>query len=233
MYKKSDKQLTLGIFEGVRFMQAFGTINSVLVLAPHTDDGELGCGGTISRLVESGKRVFYVAFSAAEESVRPEFPRDILRQEVKKATSALGIDSDDLIVLEYQVRRFPEFRQEILDDLIKLKKKINPDLVLLPSLHDTHQDHATIANEGYRAFKNVSMLGYEMPWNNPTFDTDCFVKLSEDNVLKKISALNCYDSQKHRTYATENFVRGLMSTRGAQVGTQFAEAFEVMKWVIN
>ena len=63
----------------------------VLVLSPHTDDWELGAGGTICKLIAEGSRVTYVAFSTAEESVPAAFPRDILKTEVRNATSVLGI----------------------------------------------------------------------------------------------------------------------------------------------
>ena len=60
------------------------TCKNILVLAPHTDDGELGLGGTISRLIEKGKKVTYVAFSTAQQSVPKGFPKDILKTEVKQ-----------------------------------------------------------------------------------------------------------------------------------------------------
>ena len=68
--------------------------NNILVLAPHTDDGELGLGGTISKLIELGKKVTYVAFSTAQQSVPEGFPKDILKTEVKKATAQLGISPE-------------------------------------------------------------------------------------------------------------------------------------------
>ena len=103
---------------------------TVLVLAPHTDDGELGCGATISKFIEEGKNIYYAAFSICEESVPEGYPENILETEVKKATHVLGIKQENLIVYKFKVRRFPEFRQEILEELVKLKKQINPDLVL-------------------------------------------------------------------------------------------------------
>lgn len=69
---------------------------NILVLAPHTDDGELGLGGTISRLIEDGKKVTYVAFSTAQQSVPEGFPKDILKTEVKQATQTLGIEPENL-----------------------------------------------------------------------------------------------------------------------------------------
>ena len=73
-------------------------IERVLVLAPHTDDGEFGCGGSIVKFLEAKKEVFYVAFSTAEESVPPGFPKDVLVTEVKGATRRLGIPEDNLII---------------------------------------------------------------------------------------------------------------------------------------
>ena len=82
-----------------------------LILAPHTDDGEFGCGGTIARLIEEGCEVFYVAFSACEQSVLPQFPKDILITEVKEATLRLGIEEKNLTLLKYNVREFNFKRQ--------------------------------------------------------------------------------------------------------------------------
>jgi len=207
--------------------------NHVLVLAPHTDDGEFGCGATIAKFVQEGRRVIYAAFSAAEQSVLPHLPSDILRTEVREATSLLGIKHEDCLILDFEVRRFPENRQSILDQMIKLQSTYNPDLVLLPSSHDTHQDHQTISQEGFRAFKKTTMLGYEVPWNNLEFRTNCFISFSEDLLKKKIAALNVYESQKHRSYANAEFIRSLAVTRGVQIGKSFAECFEVIRWVIK
>lgn len=205
----------------------------ILVLAPHTDDGEFGCGGSVARFIEEKKEVFYVAFSAAEKSVPANFPKDILRKEVKKATAKLGIKRSNLILLEYEVRNFPFFRQKILDDMIKLNNKIKPDIVFLPSTKDTHQDHKVITEEGFRTFKKITMLGYEIPWNNLTFNTNAFIFFENRHLEKKLASLKCYLSQFGRTYATEEFIRSLAITRGAQIGTKYAEVFEVIRWVIR
>jgi LmbE family N-acetylglucosaminyl deacetylase len=209
------------------------SINTILILAPHTDDGEFGCGGTIAKYVAEGVRVVYVAFSAAEQSVLPHLSRDILRTEVRKATAALGIADEDCLVFDFEVRRFPELRQQILDKMIELSKRYQPDMVFLPSANDTHQDHYVIAQEGFRAFKRTTMLGYEVPWNNLDFRTSCFVDLSEVNLEAKIRAVSTYESQKHRDYASSEFIRSLALTRGVQIGKRYAESFEVVRWVIN
>lgn len=204
-----------------------GNCKNVLVLAPHTDDGELGLGGTINKLITEGKRVTYVAFSTAEESVPPGFPKDILKTEVRNATAKLGIKSENLIIYSYQVRKLNYVRQEILEELIKIRKREKYDLVFIPSLHDIHQDHTTIAQEGVRAFKNTTILGYELIWNNLSFDTQCFVRLQEDDIKAKIMALKEYHSQGKRDYLSDEFIYSLAKTRGVQVGSEYAEAFEV------
>ena len=208
-------------------------MKTILVLAPHTDDGEFGCGATIAKYADQGDRVIYVAFSAAEQSVLPHLPKDILRKEVVLATSSLGIREGDCLVFDFEVRKFSESRQEILDKMIQLNKDFAPDIVFLPSMNDTHQDHNVIATEGFRAFKRTSMLGYEVPWNNLNFMTSCFVGISEEDLKRKIKALSFYESQKHRPYATAKFIESLAITRGVQIGTPYAEAFEVVRWLIN
>jgi len=205
----------------------------VLVLAPHTDDGEIGCGGTISRFVEEGCKVFYVAFSAAEKSVPRELPNDILKEEVQRATAALGIRMDDLVTFDYQVRDFSTYRQDILEDMVRLEKDIRPEMVLLPSPKDTHQDHEVIAHEAFRAFKKVTMLGYEIPWNNLTFNTSGFLFLQERHLSMKVEALKCYRSQQGKRYFNEDFVRSMARMRGTQIGTDYAEAFEIIRWVMK
>ncbi len=204
-----------------------------LILAPHTDDGEFGCGGTMAKLISRGAEVHYAAFSSAEKSLPPGVAPDALVRELKAAMKSLGIPEARQHIMDYGVRDFPQHRQAILDDMIRLKSEIGPDLVLLPSSTDTHQDHLTISQEGFRAFKDTTILGYEIPWNNRTFDTECFVILEEAHVKAKLDALMCYKSQLDRFYANENFVRSLAVTRGTQIGAKHAEAFEVLRWVIR
>lgn len=205
----------------------------VLILAPHTDDGEFGCGGSIAKLVEAGSEVFYAAFSTCEKSVPDNFPDNILKKELMEATGILGIKSSNVIILNYPVRDFPKFRQDILEDMIKFSRDINPELVLMPSINDIHQDHHTIASEAMRAFKKTSILGYELPWNNFSFRNQVFFSLEDRHVEKKIKATKCYESQTGRDYLNEDYIRGVMRAHGVQIGTKYAEVFETDRWIIQ
>ena len=203
-----------------------------LVLAPHTDDGEFGCGGTMARLVESGVKVTYAAFSTAAKSVPENFPKDILKHEVRAATKVLGIPESDLKVYDFEVRMFPTLRQDILEEMIVLQQELDPDCVLMPALIDLHQDHKTIAEEGLRAFKRTTVMAYEIPWNNLNFQQQAYVRLEERHVEKKVQALARYESQGHRNYTREDYIRNVALTRGINIGCEFAEVFEVYRWIL-
>jgi len=206
---------------------------TILVLAPHTDDGEFGAGGTIARWRRAGRDVHYVAFSGCEASVPKGFPKDCLRLELAEATKVLGIAEANVRCLDFEVRKFATVRQDILEVLVKLNSELKPDLVLMPTLDDLHQDHHTIAMEGLRAFKRTSILAYEVPWNNIQFRTECFVTLDQADVDAKLQAVQCYKSQGFRMYTDPEYLRAQMRFRGTQAGTPYAEAFEVVRWIIK
>ena len=208
------------------------SFKNVLVLAPHTDDGEFGCGGTMARLIEGGVKVTYAAFSTAAKSVPEGFPKDVLKHEVRAATSVLGIKPEDLKVYDFEVRTFPTVRQDILEEMIVLQRELDPDCVLLPALIDLHQDHKTIAEEGLRAFKRTTVMAYEIPWNNLNFQQQAYVRLEERHVEKKVQALACYESQGHRNYIREDYIRNVALTRGINIGCEYAEVFEVYRWIL-
>jgi len=202
----------------------------ILIISPHTDDGELGAGGTIARFIEEGQEVYYLVFSSAGKSVPEGLPRDTVKKECQCATKTLGLSLDRVIMLDYEVRTFPTFRQEILENMIEFKQKIKPDLVLVPSSSDVHQDHDTIHWEAIRAFKKeASIWGYEHPWNNLTFTTDIFMRLEDKHLDAKLKSLRCYESQRDRGYFNEEYLRSLVYTRGAQVDCPYAEAFELVR----
>jgi N-acetylglucosamine malate deacetylase 1 len=203
----------------------------VLVLAPHTDDGEFGCGGTMARLVEAGADVCYIAFSTATKSLPEGFPEDTLAREVREATAELGLSEDRLTVHDFEVRTFPERRQEILELLIALWEELSPDAVLQPSHHDIHQDHQVIAQEGLRAFKRTTILGYEIPWNNFNFDYQAYFALERSHLERKVAALSKYASQQHRRYADPEYIWNIARTHGINVNREYAEVFQVYRVV--
>lgn len=197
---------------------------NVLALSPHTDDIEVGAGGTIAKLVDAGADVTVLIFSA---------PAPVLEKEWKTALDVLGIKKYK--VLGFKDRRFSESRQEILDYLYKYNQANSVDLVFAPSITDHHQDHQTITTEAIRTFKNSTILGYVIPRNHLILREDCYVALDECHVNKKIKAQMCYDSQirLRQDRFNEEYIRAKMLVKGPNIGVKYAEGFELIKLVLK
>jgi LmbE family N-acetylglucosaminyl deacetylase len=200
---------------------------NIIVLAPHTDDGELGCGAALAKYIGEGKQVTYIAFSTCSQALPSHLPADTLVTECNAATKALGIQN--VILFDFEVRKLLFHRQEILEELIRINQRLNPETVFLPAKNDVHQDHQVIYAEGLRAFKNSNVLGYELPWNNFHFSPNYFEKITEQHVSAKQNALHEYKSQSQRKYMSDDFIRSLATVRGIQANTPLAEAFEVYR----
>jgi LmbE family N-acetylglucosaminyl deacetylase len=203
------------------------TNKNILVLAPHTDDGEWGAGGTMAKLKEQNNKIYYAAFSTCKESLPTGMPHDTLAKECKNATQILGVE--ELFIYDFKVRYFNYHRQEILEEMVKLSKLINFDFVFTPCSNDIHQDHHTIYNESIRAFKKSNILGYELVWNNIHMHTNYFSVLEKRHIDLKTDAILCYQSQEFRNYHNHEYISGLAKVRGTQTGYLYAEAFEVIK----
>jgi len=198
---------------------------NILLLAPHADDVQLGCGATVARFIEEQHDIFWAIF--AEDKPLDEEHMAVIQE--------LGLEKSKCPYLHFSVRHIFERRQEVLDNLISIKSEFKPDLVIGPSLNDVHQDHHTVAEEMVRAFKNsCSVICYELPWNHISFDVQLLVKLESRHIDKKLQMLRKFKSQIpiRGRYFSENFVRGLSVVRGIQLGSEYAEAFEIMRWVI-
>ena len=191
-----------------------------LILSPHTDDAELGCGGTISKMVEDGWNVHVIYFSA----VGDRYPN--LAEEAANSGKILGVSHE---ILDFETRFFPRDRQAILQTLYDHSRKKGYDIVFTPTTTDIHQDHGVVTSEAKRAFRDCTLLGYELPWNNLEVTLNCFIPLEERHIKKKILALECYDSQKHNPYFNEKFFRSVVKMRGIQLSSPFAEGFETIK----
>lgn len=210
-----------------------GTLR-VLILAPHTDDAELGCGGTTARLLASGAEVSIATFSLAEESLPSGSSPDRLHCEFLSAMKILGVDVQRTFVFNYPVRRFLDHRQDLLEELVKLRRKLQPEVVFVTASTDVHQDHQVLHSEAVRTFKDITLWGYELPWNSINFSAQAFVTLKQEHIDLKWAALQAYESQVElqRPYFSKEFIEGLARVRGVQVRTQYAEVFEVVrdKW---
>jgi len=196
----------------------------ILALSPHTDDAEVGAGGSLAHFVEEGHNVTVVAFSTGN-------PVDgSSTAEMAASMAVLGIERWD--VHGFRCRYYHDQRVSILEELERLRGRIEPDLVFCPSLNDTHQDHVAMTHEVLRAFRHTSVLAYELlrNWTTP-FEPIHYVRLAERHIEAKVAAMACYETQRHRPYFDERITRGLAAVRGMQIGAEYAEAFEVLRWI--
>jgi N-acetylglucosamine malate deacetylase 1 len=206
--------------------------NTILYLSPHTDDIEVSCAASLNKFNDPSlkNRIHIVGFSSAKKSLPSQFNSNTTKLEFYKSTTeVLKIRDENITLYDFNVREFPSYRQEILEILVHLNKTINPDIVFCPSLNDTHQDHNTIANEAFRAYKRKTIFGYEIPWNNLHFDYSCFIHISHEDLKIKCEAMSQYLSQKTRLYGGLDFITHLAHVRGSQSGNELAEAFEIIR----
>ena len=201
----------------------------ILVLSPHGDDAELGAGASIHRFIREGYEVF-VHLLATKEKFPDDFPIKDRLDEFESSMKILGVTKHS--TGSYPVRELPDHRQEILEELVALRKDIQPDIVMIPSLNDMHQDHMAVAMEGFRAFNRYAdILAYEIPWNTVGFNPAHFISVNKEDIDVKVNALQSYESQRilGRNYIDAEFVKAQVRFRGAQCGCVYAEAFEVLK----
>ena len=195
----------------------------ILVLAPHTDDIELGCGGLLSRYKDSAE-IDAIAFTSAQPLAKGN--------PVEEFHDAMKLVNANVSFLNFEPRVLNEQRQRVLDYLWKLNKEKKYDIVCCPSSYDKHQDHEVIHNECFRAFKNTTILGYDLLWNCKTFSTDVFISLEKKDLELKIKMLDCYKTQGERVFMSKDYIYDIARTRGVQVGCKYAEAYEAIRIVI-
>lgn len=207
----------------------FNSPKRVLLLSAHTDDCEIGMGGTIDRLAEAGCEFHWLTFCNAWQSLPKGFDKETLLREQAKTAEHFGLPQGALTMADIHVRKFPEFRQDILEELVRVGRDFRPDTIFCPSLQDNHQDHNTLALEARRAFKRQSIFGYILPWNIQTEIRQCHVEISRKNLDRKVAAVDMYDSQKHRGYMGREEIEALARSSGISGGLTYAETFEVIK----
>ena len=188
---------------------------------------ELGAGGTVRKFVECGVEVKSIVFSPCKKSVPKGLPKDTLIKECHEAAEHLGIK--DRTILDYEVREFHKYREEIRHTLYLTRKDFEPDLVVTSWHRDMHQDHQTLGEESKGAFmrSGISIWEYQVPGTCRGFDPQTFVVLSEDDVQKKIEMLQKYKSQVNypRDYFSPDKIKAFLKHMGTFIRMEYAEGF--------
>jgi LmbE family N-acetylglucosaminyl deacetylase len=202
----------------------------ILCLGAHCDDIEIGCGGTVLRLVEQfpAARFHWVVLSST--AVRS-------REAHSAAEHFLaGAGKQDIRIERFRESYFPWVGAEIKDYLEELKSDVDPDVILTHHRHDRHQDHRLVAELTWNTWRDHLILEYEIPkYDGDLGSPNVFVALDEATARRKVDGIvDHFPSQSHRAWFDADTFRALLRLRGmeANAPSRFAEAFYGSKVVV-
>ena len=205
-------------------MTFFG--ETLLFIGAHPDDVELGCGALIA---EVGDRANVVCVTLSDNQENPDLT--YLVGEHQESMSILGVKPENDILRQFTTRRFQAARQEILEEMLSLKKTYHPEVVFVHTSQDIHQDHKTVTEEALRAFRGTTVLGFDVLRSSYGFFPNFLVDVSEESVKTKIKALQAYKTYQDRYYFDENILHATAIRHGALAERPFAEGFDILRIV--
>jgi LmbE family N-acetylglucosaminyl deacetylase len=206
-------------------------LQEVLCLGAHSDDIEIGCGGTILELVAAnpGLRVTWVVFSG---DARREAEA---RRAARRFLSGAG--TSQVVIRKQRDGFFPSQAPEIKEFFEELKLTAAPDLILTHYRHDRHQDHRTISDLTWNTFRNHLILEYEIPkYDGDLGSPNCFVPVGRRTARRKASDIcSIFKSQVGQHWFTPDLFLGLMRLRGVECCAEsgYAEAFHARKAILS
>ncbi|HMB22606.1 MAG TPA: PIG-L deacetylase family protein [Anaerolineales bacterium] len=205
-------------------MNFFG--KRVLFLGAHPDDIEIGCGALLHHIVDQTE---VLCVTLSDNQKNPDLKN--VKGEHYRAMAILGIPEKKVVFGPFTTRVFPDARQEILEYFLQLRRDFNPDLIFVHSKQDVHQDHLTMTDEALRAFRGITVLGFDVVRSSYGFFPHFLVEVNEEDVTRKIEALSCYETYRDRYYFNSELTRSIMIRHGALAERPFAEGFDILRIV--
>ncbi len=205
-------------------MNFFG--KRVLFLGAHPDDIEIGCGALIHNIVNKTE---ILCVTLSDNQKNPDLKK--VKNEHLESMKVLGVPEEKVVFGPFETRIFPDSRQNILEYFLKLRKEFKPDLIFTHSKQDVHQDHNTMTDEALRAFRGITVLGFDVVRSSYGFFPNFLVEVTEENVNKKIEALAQYATYQDRYYFNAELTRSIMVRHGALAERPFAEGFDILRIV--
>lgn len=205
-------------------MNFFG--KRVLFLGAHPDDIEIGCGALIHQIVN---RTEILCVTLSDNQKNPDLQQ--VKFEHLKSMMVLGVPAEKVVFGPFTTRVFPNSRQEILEYFLNLRSSFKPDLIFVHSKQDVHQDHLTMTDEALRAFRGITVLGFDVVRSSYGFFPHFLVEVTEEDVQKKIEALSQYETYRDKYYFNSELTRSIMVRHGALAERPFAEGFDILRIV--
>lgn len=219
----------------------------VLVIAPHPDDEILGCGGSIAKHVDAGDKVYVAIVTKGCEPIFPESQVIKVRGECRKADALLGVT--ETIFMDFPAAMLESVpRYEFNGAFIELVRRILPDIVYLPHRGDMQLDHKMTVDAAmvalrpkYQhvvkkiyAYETLSETGWDIPNTENEFVPVLYNDIS-DYLDKKIEAMNLFASQisSYPNPRSVEGIRALAVYRGTNMGLKAAEAFSIIREIVE
>lgn len=196
----------------------------VCFIGAHPDDIEIGAGALIAHIV---KQADIICVTLSDNQKNPLLKN--LVSEHHASMSVLGVPEKNVVVGDFETRRFPQLRQEILEYMISLNHTFKPDIVFTHTRADIHQDHATTTEEALRAFRGTTVLGFDVLRSSYGFFPNFLVEVFEQDVESKIQALSKYKTYQSKYYFDPNITRSTMIRHGALAERPYAEGFDILR----
>jgi len=206
-------------------------VKRVLCLGAHSDDIEIGCGGTVLQLIEQSRRIeFYwlVLCANPERAIEARRSANAFLMRARKKT---------IVVKGFRDGFLPYLGPPVKECFEELKKIFTPDVIFTHCRHDLHQDHRLVCELTWNTFRDHLILEYEIPkYDADLRSPNSFVPLSEIHARKKVKSLVRYFKTQHnKQWFSEELFYGLMRLRAAEVAspTRYAEAFCCRKMLLR
>jgi LmbE family N-acetylglucosaminyl deacetylase len=202
-------------------------LRTILCIAAHCDDVEIGCAGTLLELRARFPAAHFYWFVLSGDETRAS--------ETRTASERLFAENArcTVDVQRFRASYFPSHAGEIKDAFESLKSRVVPELIFTHYLYDRHQDHRLLAELTWNTFRDHTILEYEIPkFEGDLAQPNVYVPLSNATVDRKINMLEeCFPSQRSRSWFSADVFRGLMRIRGVECNSEsgFAEAFHGRK----
>ncbi len=205
-------------------MNFFG--KRVLFLGAHPDDIEIGCGALIHHI---SNKTEILCVTLSDNQKNPDLKN--VKNEHLQSMKVLGVPEEKVVFGNFTTRIFQQSRQDILEYFLKLRKDFKPDLIFTHSKQDVHQDHNTMTDEALRAFRGITLLGFDVVRSSYGFFPHFLVDVSEADVDAKLEALSCYHTYADKYYFERELLRATMIRHGALAERRFAEGFDILRIV--
>ena len=198
----------------------------VCFIGAHPDDIEIGAGALIAQIASKTE---LLCVTLSDNQKNPALKN--LVEEHYRSMDVLGVQREKVVLGQFETRRFPHARQEILEYLIDLNRQFRPDIVFVHTKADIHQDHGTVTEEALRAFRGTTVLGFDVIRSSYGFFPNFLVEVSAEDVEKKIAALSEYRTYDSRYYFNPEITRATLIRHGALAERPYAEGFDILRIV--